>query len=432
MKKILSAVAAFGLVAGVASVATAAEFSVTGSYVVEGIYVNNAGDAADARTIAGGANPFYETGSDAYWMHTFQMLPTMKVNDNVTMKSDIRLRKEARFGVETEDTGNATGDAHGVDVNKIYMEYASPVGKFTVGRTPAGAWGGPFLNSATAANRVMFAPTLSKPWSMLVYTQKSQERDSQTTNSNVDQDTDQYHVGVGYTTDDAKLAVGYFHNRNVGNLNVDDYQLDVDGMIKFGGRYTLFGEYAHIGGEQATNVDYDADGLCLHLAANFDALTLHAAYVYASGDDANSADQEGLMNKTGGLGKDFQPLYIFTGDAMHILNQDEKSGSSANVAAADAGVHAFALMADYKVSDRLTLHGAVAYGKADETNNYGNNVDDSFGMEYNVGAAYKLLDNLTYEAHFGYVDAGDFFQLGDATADIQDITVLSHSLTMNF
>jgi len=446
MKKILSAVAALGLVAGVATVATAADFTVTGNYKVEGYYINNVIDADGATDLnnalgrtgtnvlsAGGANAFEETGSDSFYMHTFQMLPTMKVNDNITMKSDIRLRKEAMWGTGDDSGATTNTTVSGVDVNKIYMEYASPVGKITVGRTPAGAWGSSFLNSATAANRIMWAPSMvSAPWSALVYTQKTTEADSQGLATN-DQDTDQYHVGVGYTTNDAKLAVGYFHNVN-GATSTTDYQIDVDGMLKFAGNYFVSGEYAHIGGEKSATGDWDADGLLLAVGGDFGALSVHGAYVYASGWDGTGNDDEALMNKTKSLGKDFQPLYIFTGDAMGILNHDEKSGlnGTAAVAASLAGVHCYALIADYKVSDRLTLHGAIAYGKADETAAYGAAVDDSFGMEYNVGAAYKLLDNLTYEAHFGYVDAGDFFQMGDATADIQDITLLSHSLTMKF
>lgn len=416
MKKILSAVAALGLVAGMATVAAAADLSVTGKYVVEGIYVSNAGDAADGRTIAGGANPFYETASDSFYMHTFQLLPTMKVNDSITMKSDIRFRKEARFGVAAENGGQdtAAGNISGVDFNKIYMEYASPIGKITVGRTPAGAWGTPFLDSATAADRIMWAPNMvSAPWSVLLYTQKTLEADSQNGGNNVGQDTDQYHVGVGYSTDNTTVKLGVFNNRfQATDLNSTTY--DLMGVFKFGGNYSLVADLVHVGGDVTATTSWDADGALLMGTGQFDNLTASLAYVYASGEDTVSADTEALMANTGGLGKDFQPLYIFTGDAMHILNQDEKSGSGAGVAAANAGVHCYALMADYKVSDRLTLHGAIAYGEADETLAYGANVDDSFGMEYNIGAAYKLVDNLTYEAHFGYVDAGDFFKLGNA------------------
>ena len=423
MKKILSAVAALGLVAGVASVASAADLSVTGKYVVEGVYTENAG--------ATGFSVSQDAESDAYWMHTFQMLPTMKVNDNITMKSDIRLRKEARFGT-SEDAGN--GDA--VDFNKIYMDYTSPVGKIRVGRTPAGAWSTPFLNSATAASRIMWWPKMSGPVSVLLFTQKSSEADSQEPANLADHDTDLYHVGVTYKADAGQVDVGYFYNR-VGALSTTGGDAAVDTTItaaanyKFG-NYSVVGELAMVGGEGADSdyattgdvVDKDAMGLFLMGSGQFDALTVSAALVYASGDVDATDNENGALMGANGLGKDFQPLYVFTGDTMGILNGDEKAGVGTTAAAAKYGVKCYAVLADYKVSDRLTLHGALAMGTADDV---AAGSDDDYGMEYDLGVAYKLLDNLTYSAQAGYVTVGDFFG-----ADAEDITLLTHSLTMKF
>jgi opacity protein-like surface antigen len=96
-----------------------------------------------------------------------------------------------------------------------------------------------------------------------------------------------------------------------------------------------------------------------------------------------------------------------------------------------AGVHAVIAAADYAVSNQLSLHGAIGWAQADEEQAVGQ--DDEYGWEYNVGAAYKLLDNLTYEAHFGYLDTGDFFNGAGNTPDItENVYVLTHSLTMTF
>jgi opacity protein-like surface antigen len=93
------------------------------------------------------------------------------------------------------------------------------------------------------------------------------------------------------------------------------------------------------------------------------------------------------------------------------------------------GVHAIVAAADYAVSNQLSLHGAIGWAKADEV---AAGADDSYGWEYNVGAAYKLLDNLTYEAHFGYLDAGEYFESAINANDEQSIYILTHSLTMTF
>jgi opacity protein-like surface antigen len=98
-----------------------------------------------------------------------------------------------------------------------------------------------------------------------------------------------------------------------------------------------------------------------------------------------------------------------------------------------AGVHGVVLAADYAVSDRLKLHGAIGWAQADEAEITGyTNRDDDYGWEYNLGAAYKLLDNLTYEAHFGYLDTGDYFKSTATTDDTENVYLLTHSLTMTF
>ncbi|MDH3359770.1 MAG: hypothetical protein OEL55_02775, partial [Desulfobulbaceae bacterium] len=257
MKKILSTVAALGLVAGMAVVASAADLSVTGKYVVEGNYISNAG-------AGGGANPFAETASDAYYMHTFQMLPTLKVNDNITMKSDIRLRKEARFG-GAENAGN--GDA--VDFNKIYMVYSASIGTFTVGRTPAGAWGTPFLDSASMADRIMFAPNMgSAPVSVMLYTQKTTEADGQAATPASNQDTDQYHVGVKYSQDNVTAAVGYFQN-NYAATDLTNSMIDAMGVYKIN-NFTLVGDFVMVKGDKDYGTNYDAKGLLLMGSGQFD------------------------------------------------------------------------------------------------------------------------------------------------------------------
>ncbi|MDH5525619.1 MAG: porin [Desulfobulbaceae bacterium] len=426
MKKVLATVAALGLVAGVASTASALDFSVKGKYQVEGYSLSNV-EAAGGMELTG------ETGSDAYWMHTMQMLPTMKVNDKITMYGDIRLFKEATFG-HASDEGDTTNTTHnGLDINKIYMEYMSPVGKIHVGRTPAGSWMGSFLNSATAGNRIMWWPSfVSSPWSLLLFTQKMSESDKNSVDS--DNDKDLYKVSLSHKSENGSAAIAYNHvddSTSTAEENPSHGKLELYANYKFDNIKVEF-ESAHVFGETSTDSDrdWDAWGAYLDVSGQFDALNVGAMLVYASGQDMNAAatdDNEALMAATSGLGNDFKPLYILTGDHTGILNQDSVGGTGFEVAN-NAGVMAYGVHADYKVSDRLTLHGAIAYAEADEIQTAGQ--DDEYGVEYNVGAAYKLLDNLTYEAHFGYLDTGDFFKSG--TTEAEEVTILSHHLTMTF
>ena len=448
MKKVLVTVAALGLVAGVASTAAAADWSMTGKYILEGYSISDTNGATAGVDLAG------PTDSDAYWMHTLQILPTMKVNDKISMSGDVRIFKEAMWGTGQDD-GNTD-----LDFDKIWMDYMSPIGKIRVGRVEIATFGGSFLNSSASGNRVMWWPSfVAKPWELLLFTQKSTEGDAATADTAYsDADTDVYKAYVAHTSDTGKAAVEYLYTRNASatTLNeatepnsLDSHSLGVWGKYKVMGNWTVEAEFAHKWSDETntedtkTFVDWDAWAAMLDVTGNFGALNAGLMYFYASGD-SNSADSdnEAAMSAFGGTGDDFKPLYILTGDHTGLLNNDLADFTDAHYGnIATSGVHALVLHADYKVSDQLTLSGAIAYAQADEetqgngaggyTLGYANQ-DDEYGWEYNIGAAYKLLDNLTYEAHFGYLDTGDYFKTTAATNDTNSITLVSHHLTMTF
>ena len=462
MKKILSTVAALGLVAGVATTASALDFSVSGNYTVEGYYLSDGGSSGMLLQEAAGI----DNAPDAYWMHTFAIRPTMKVNDNITMNADIRLATDTVWGnqangdLSTSPTNDSAAAAHGdVYVHRLYMDYMSPIGKIRVGRTPAGPYGTPFLDTDTRGDRVMWWPSfVPQPFNLLVYTAKVTEADSLA--GTADQDRDQYDIWFGYKQDNIDAGVRYELDRQRGNSNpsTTGYTTDIDmleayGVFNFSNMF-LATEIAHLGGSAAdyylaaagTDQDIDAWAGLVQFGAKFGDFSGSVAYVYASGDDdaAATTDREDALALAGGAGSQFTPLYILTGKHMGLLTQDQFTGITVDnqgYGIAQAGVHCLALFGDYQVSDRLSLHGAIAYAQADEAVQATAGVatppsylgrDDEYGWEYDLGAAYKLLDNLTYEAHFGYLDTGDFFNSSATANDAENVYLLSHSLTMTF
>lgn len=466
MKKVLSTIAALGLVAGLASTASAVEFKMSGKYMVEGVYMS---DYTDNTIVGGGPGENaimpIETSSTnnpstGYYLHTFEVRPTMQVNDKISMSSVIRLADDTMWGGQTDgdtdvgrgignDFGGAAGDVY---VQQLYMDYASPIGKMRFGRVSAGNWGTPYQDWDNNADRIIWWPSFlaSGPLSTQLYIQKSVD------NSNIANesayDSDKYVARVHYKTEalNAGLEYAYGNNLSTGaNVVVDpldplfsvtdrsDVKQDVAAFAVYNfANYFVAGEMIHYFGkvdfDDATpDQDYDSWGGLAMVGGKFDALSVSLAYMYNEGDDMNSNDKENVLNATGasaGTGDMFEPLYILTGRHTGILNNDVNNGLTA--ASSTAGAHAVVLAADYAVSNQMTLHGAVGWAQADEE--LITNQDLDYGWEYNVGAAYKLLDNLTYEAHFGYLDAGDFFNL-DGTADISNnVYILTHSLTMTF
>ena len=432
MKKILSAVAALGLVAGVASTASALEFNVSGYYFVEGVHLS-AGDGSGVVTDN-------ETGNDSYWRHEFVIKPTMTVNDKIVVKSKIYLAAN-----EWGATDLATADGGNVDVYHMFMEYMSPVGKIRAGRTSAGMWQGDFMSNDSHANRLMFFPNfMPENVGACVFTQKSIETDGGDTD--VDTDSDVYEASVWYKTKDMVVALGYDYFRDATDAGTAATTVvtpigpivtpAVPGSIvtkhRIKGYYnqTFTDMYAEVefqydDGETDEDSGTDSDLTTLAVMADVgmkcDKLDIGMMFIYGSGDDdATDNDTENV----GQLGEQFQPYNVLTGATTGMMSNDF-SGTDSDMTT--AGIISLGLHADYAVSDVLSLNSAIVYAEAADART---GVDDEYGWEVDLGVAYKLMNNLTYQVDFGYLAAGDFFE--DVKGEDDSIYTLTHRLTMEF
>lgn len=440
MKKVLSTVVALGLVAGLATTASAVEFKMSGNYLVEGAYLSNSYGAGLYLEEDAGEN----TPSDAYFMHTFEIKPTMKVNDKISMSATIRVADDTFWGGQTggdvTSNVNTTANTHNdFYVHHLYMDYASPIGKMRFGRTPAGPFGTSFMDPDSRGNRVMLWPSFlaSGPWSTLFFLQQVKDTARNLSTPSVgyesDADNSKYVARVFYKTDSLDSGLSYEVTDDQATLATTS---DVKQALIVYGKYKMDNYFAnveiqHFFGEKdldvGTDRDYDSWGGMLEVGAKVDALTPSLMYFYGQGQQLNENDVENHLG-TAGTGDLFEPLYILTGRHTGMLNNDVFTGNT--TAMSRDGVHAVIAAADYAVSNQLTLHGAIAWAKADEVQTAGQ--DDEYGWEYNIGAAYKLLDNLTYEAHFGYLDTGDYFRGTPTTDNTENVYILTHSLTMTF
>ena len=438
MKKAWSTVAVLGLVTGLAPSAVAVEFTISGKYLLEGAYLSDArGTGLDPSEAAGENTP-----SDAYFLHTFEIRPSMQVNDKISMFSNIRLADDTFWGNQTNGDTNDLATTNNVYVHTLYLDYASSLGKMRLGRGSVNMYGTDFMNFDSRANQIMWWPGfVCKPWSVQLYTLKNTDNFQATPDAS-DADFDVYVARLYYTTGNLDSGIHYGYSNNMStSTKADRKQVAiVYGKYKKENCF-VNGELTHFFGsvdyDNAATLDteYDAWAGMLQVRGKFDTLTMSAMYFYAQGDD-NTADDtlRNALNNTGttqGIGDMFQPLYILTGRHTGMLNNDIFNGNTGTMST--SGAHAIVAAADYAVSNQLTLHGAIGWAKADEAKTTARpNRNDSYGWEYNLGAAYKLLDNLTYEAHFGYLATGDFFKSTDTTDDTQKIYILNHSLTMAF
>lgn len=435
MKKFLSTAVALGMVAGLAATASALELKVKGTYKADGYYIN-LGDG-----IFGGTAPWddasynavfgenVELGNDAWYQHTFRIDPTLIVNDRIQIKSDIRLVDSNRVWGKQAGGDLDRFNGNGVRVNKLWMVYDSgDYGKLEIGRRPGGAWQYAFVNSGTAADRIMYWLPKMDNFKGYAFLQKTEERDAYDNNS-TDSDNDYYEVAGGWSGEGVNAWLGIGTAQDSGAANIDMWRVKGYADFKINDTFTVLGEFDYKTGDkgpEAASLDINSSAAIIAGVGNFGDLTATLGYAYISGD--NTADDEDTAyDKKNGMGADFEPLYILTGSRANILNGDA-GASKVGTLVRTAGAHAVVALADFKTSEDLTLHGGLGWGKADEAID---GWDDDYGFELDLGLAYKVYQNLTYEIHFGWWMVGDFAKAGGA-AETEDIYLLSHHLSMKF
>lgn len=167
--------------------------------------------------------------------------------------------------------------------------------------------------------------------------------------------------------------------------------------LKASGRYNLGDYYAGTGfsysmalagaGGPENRQRLKSMGVFMETGKRIANLTTGFMYVYVNGDDAAGS---------GG----FRPFYLFT---------------LASGAYRDKGVlldqaQAISLYAGYDIGSQLSLRGGLGIAKVDERMTADAlRKEESFRWAVNLDANYKLLDNLVYEAHFGFLDSASLF-----------------------
>jgi len=284
----------------------------------------------------------------------------------------------------------------------------------------------------------------------------------------VDEDNDLYEIAFGHKAEGSKVELAYAHivdrNTDATPTTLPTYERTRERVRGFAdvafSNYFVQGEFSYDFGDwmnfdNPATTDRDLNSLAAFLAAGgkFNNLTTYLAYVYASGQDPDennpnlTAAQRAGTDFTAairgpastGLGSPFQPFYIWTGGTTGLYNDYV---ASANDLLLGAGLHVFGLFGDYALTDKISLHGAIGYALAAEEDwaqhelGLARGIDNELGWEVDLGAGYKILDNLKYEIHLGWFTPGGMFddiatQFGP-TWDTNDVYLASNHLTLSF
>lgn len=128
--------------------------------------------------------------------------------------------------------------------------------------------------------------------------------------------------------------------------------------------------------------------------------------------------------------QEYSPLLI-TSAAADIFNSEYKKTVPPQEGDTTSTINGFALSASFDATQKISLQGAFGLTRnlwAPDSINY----ENEKSWEANLGIIYKLLDNLSYELHFGYLETGNIFTDRSSYTDVESIIMISNKLTMGF
>ena len=158
-------------------------------------------------------------------------------------------------------------------------------------------------------------------------------------------------------------------------------------------------------------------------------LNTHSAYKVTSYNLGAilSFQESGVLNRS----RDFKPLFI-TSTTSDILNSEyEKTVSLGDATSRTTNIQSVALSAQFDATSKISVFGTLGLTRNLWTPELIGNVNDP-SWEANLGIIYKLLNNVSYELHFGYMDVGNLFTDRSSYSDVENIIMISNQLTLSF
>jgi hypothetical protein len=135
-------------------------------------------------------------------------------------------------------------------------------------------------------------------------------------------------------------------------------------------------------------------------------------------------------SSTDSASRDFKPLLI-TGGAADILNSEHQKTVSLSGQPETSGLRGIALTGQFDATDTISIQGVFGVTRNLWSPDLMGGVNGS-SWEANLGIVYKLLNNMSYELHFGYMDTGNLFTNRSSYSDVENIIMISNQLTLSF
>jgi hypothetical protein len=450
MRRLWLILLSLGLIMAVSVPVFALDVQFSGSYYAAGMYLDKTTLMKDTA---------YDGPSTAFYFQRLRVRTDFVVSPGLSLITRFDAMERA-WGANRSvpstslEWGSAgtTAENENIASDWAYVQYASPIGTFTVGYQNDGAWGTVFGDSSIPQGKIGWSMQMGR-LSLLAQIVKFYENNKTLTNPGVktaDRDADQYIIGLIYNWKSGEAGMRYTLYRNA-ILKASPYPLaslllinSVQPYVKTKiGPVTIQAELDYYwGNENGQDGGTDFDGkreaidFFLDAVADFGMFYVGGTFAYLSGDDPGTTDKiEGgsyLVNYAGatGGGIDWNPcLIMFNFDRTYwagIL-----SGYGNNNVSPMNNAWFFQGRAGVKPIDKLDIMASVSYANADKKP-YSDWLYNSYGWEVDLTATYKITNNLSYMLGVGYWFTGNYYK---GTSDLNKIAndyLVINKLTLTF
>jgi len=466
MKKLLVILFALGLVFSFTAPVMATDVSVDGSFRVRGWYDSNS--ALDP-----------EATSNAYYDQRFRLQTVFQVAEGLKVTT----RFDALDGVWGTGINDGSADSNdpasndsddNFEFDRAYMTFVTGIGQVEAGYMSDGTWGTGFGNLEGPVGKISFTTKVGDVI-LNVHTVKNVEADNGTQYS--DRDDDSYRAFAIYAKDDIQAGLIWIYERQandpnslntalvtpassllwlggepqvqatanilepyfkatIGDLYIEGEAGWLDGTLDISKCSPA--ERAFLAAAAGVPNDVDLEGLRVYLKAKYNIGSSYVGglFAFVQGDDPNTAAVENMNMGSGG---DWDPMLILFNDTCPTTLGNNRVTTPLDTRTTMTG-SSMDNGSIYQVfagttMDKISIRSSLSYAKADEnaTDATGAQyLNKDYGTEFDLEASYKIYDNLTYSAGFGYLWAGDFYKGSSNLNKIDNTYLLMNKLQVVF
>jgi hypothetical protein len=470
MKRLWLVGLAMALVMVFSASSWAVDLKVSGSFSAAGVYL----DKINLKKEGSGSGQ-----STAFYYQRLRLKTEFLVTPGLSFVTSADIMERA-WGAN-RSTPSATVDAVGIyttsaatraeneniGFDHAYVNYATPIGIFRVGYMPDYIGGTIFHDNETPAAKITYTLPVNNVvlGIQLVKVVEKSYNATNTSATQTDHDTNKVQAFCKYKNDNFEGGLIWLYANDAANRRTPDYYSIKSrfhslqpylkatiGPVKIQAELDYyFGKLAQLDSE-AVYLDQKLSSLAgwLDAVATFGPVYLGYTFAYSQGQ---GTDGDTVNAYTGG-GKDWSPtLIMWNSDRSYWIGNINGYGNGTSSGTSRFGTemtNAFfhQLKIGLRPTDQLDICLSGSYARADRLN--GLNATQTafgpliglqdlsgysskdYGTEIDLTGTYKINDNLTYMAGFGYLFTGDYFKANNANADVANDYMFINKLTLTF